>query len=153
MDLRDRFAAHFAAALVDALADSGQIARRAYDLAEAMMIERARRIDEEEGSAIAGEPRRASASPGVAAAEAQPGLHSLPGALLDEPVLEPDPGHDDDLDPSWLEPPYDPSWDVETRWSTAAEREGGESAPQKGPGLARTTPEPAGGEERKERSA
>jgi hypothetical protein len=134
MDLRDRFAVHFAAALVDALtnsADSGQIARRAYDLAEAMLVERARRIDAEEGSAIALEPRR----------------------LLDEPVLELDPGYDDDLDPSWLEPPYDPSWDVETRWSAPE----GDGAPRQGPGLARTTPEAATGgkegEERKERLA
>jgi hypothetical protein len=136
MDLRDRFAVHFAAALVDALADNGQIARRAYDLAEAMMAERARRIDAEEGSAIAVEPRRVSTPPFPL---------PLAGALLDEPILEPDPGYDDDLDPAWLEPPYDPSWDVETRWS------GGESAPR--PGLARTTPEPAPGEDRKERSA
>jgi hypothetical protein len=138
MDLRDRFAVHFAAALVDALADSGQIARRAYDLAEAMMVERARRIDAEEGSAIALEPRRASVPPV---------LRPLSAALLDDPVMEPDPGYDDDLDPAWLEPPYDPSWDVETRWAAPE----GEIAPR--PGLARTMPEPAAGEERKERSA
>jgi hypothetical protein len=148
MDLRDRFAVHFAAALVDALGDSEQIARRAYDLAEAMMFERARRIDAEEGSAIALEPAApAEAQPRRSAAP--PALRALPGALLDEPILEPDPGYDDDLDPSWLEPPYDPSWDVETRWSAPE----GDSAPRQGPGLARTTPEPAGGEERKERLA
>ena len=50
MDLRDRFAAHFAAALVDAFTDADQIARRAYDLAEAMLGERARRVDAGEGS-------------------------------------------------------------------------------------------------------
>ncbi len=132
MELRDRFAAHFAAALVDAFTDASQIARRAYDLAEAMMLERAHRIDAEEESAIAAEPLHAS-----------PLYHH---ALLDEPepMIEPDPGYDDDLDPSWLEPPYDPSWDLETRWTA-------DPAPQ-GPGLARTVPEPAGAEVHKERS-
>ena len=122
MDLRDRFAAHFASALVAAFADDGQVARRAYDLAEAMMAERARRVDDEEGRAIALEPRRGSTAP-----PARP-FH---GALLDEPepMLEPDPGYDDDLDPAWLEPPYEPSWDLEARWSTEPR-----------PGLARTQP-------------
>src|SRR5262245_9373021 len=103
MDLRDRFAAHFAAALVDAFADAGQVARRAHALAEAMLVERARRIDAEEGSSIALEPRRASIPPI---------LSPVHGALLNEPepMLEPDPGYDDEVDPSWLEPPYDPSW-------------------------------------------
>src|SRR5262249_37589225 len=109
----------------------------AYDLAEAMMAERARRIDGDEGRAIAGEPAGAGAVP------------SVPRVLLDEPVLEPDPGYDDDLDPSWLEPPYDPSWDLETRWS--ADPQASPSRPP-GPGLARTTPDQAGGEEKKERT-
>jgi hypothetical protein len=127
MDLRDQFAAHFAAALVDAFADAGQVARRAYDLAEAMMVERGRRID--------GEGRSETLLPPV------------PRALLDEPVLEPDPGYDDEVDPSWLEPPYDPSWDLETRWNA-------DPSPRvPGPGLARTTPEQAEGDERKERTA
>ena len=134
MDLRDRFAAHFAAALVDALADPGQIAARAYDLAEAMLAERARRADHEESTAIALEPRRASVPP------------IFHHALLDEPVLEPDPGYDDDLDPSWLEPPYDPTWDLETRW-------GAEPSRPPGPGLARTVPDAVEDEGRKERSA
>jgi hypothetical protein len=116
MDLRDRFAAHFAAALVDAFADPDQVARRAYDLAEAMLEERARRF--EGGSA---------SNPSVRPA------HYL--ALLDEPEPMPelDPGFDDDLDPRLLDPPYDPSWDLETRWNE-------EPAPPR-PGLARTQPE------------
>jgi hypothetical protein len=137
MDLRDRFAAHFAAALVDAFADPGQVARRAYDLAEAMLNERARRVDGEEARAIAQEPLPASIPP------------LFHRALLDEPepMLEPDPGYDDDLDPSWLEPPYDPSWDIETRWDAEPSRPAG-------PGLARTQPESGESEEAaKERSA
>ena len=128
MDLRDRFAAHFAAALVDAFTDADQIARRAYDLAEAMLGERARRVDAGEGS-----------------------FH---GALLDapEPLIEPDPGYEGDLDPSWLEPPYDPSWDMDTRWSADPSPVEIAARPS-GPGLARTVPEEVGDEPRKERSA
>lgn len=48
MDLRDRFAASLAAALVDAFSEPDEIARRAYELAEAMIRERARRIDHDE---------------------------------------------------------------------------------------------------------
>jgi hypothetical protein len=145
MDLRDRFAAHFASALVDAFADPGQVARRAYDLAEAMLSERARRVDAEEGSAIALEPRRGSLPPQAF----HPDFH---GALLDDPVLEPDPGYDDDLDPAWLEPPYDPSWDLETRWSDEPPAPASPSR-SPGPGLARTQPEAAPEVEQKERSA
>jgi hypothetical protein len=138
MDLRDRFAAHFAAALVDAFTDAAQLARRAYDLAEAMLDERARRIEAGEG-----EPLDASIAP-----PARP-AHSL--ALLDEPEpMEPDPGFDD-VDPRWLDPPYDPSWDLEARWS--AEPSPQPSRPQTpGPGLARTQPEEDEAQ-KKERSA
>lgn len=129
MDLRDRFAAHFAAALVDAFTDAGQLARRAYDLAEAMLDERARRRD---------------------AAEAAQPAHHL--ALLDEPepMLEPDPGFDDDVDPRWMDPPYDPSWDLEARWSAEPSPQASSPRPPShdasyrpvpGPGLARTQPE------------
>jgi hypothetical protein len=137
VELRDRFAAHFAAALVDAFPDAEAIARRAYDLAEAMLSERARRLDAAEMPAIAGEIRHA--------------------ALLDEPaLLEPEPGWDEDQeDPRWLEPPYDPSWDVEARWSEEP-RQGALPSPPPGPdsdrarpGLARTQPEaPAAPRER-----
>jgi hypothetical protein len=118
MDLRDRFAAHFAAALVDAFPEADEIARRAYDLAEAMLRERARRIDHDEEMALL---------------EAR---HAPP--LLDEPMPE-----EDELD---LEPPYDPSWDLDERPRAASP-----SRPP-GPGLARTQP-PQVEEERKERSA
>jgi hypothetical protein len=135
MDLRDRFAVRFAASLVGAVADPADLARRAYDLAEAMLAERARRIDADEARAIAGEPHRASLAP--------PEGHPY---LLDEPapMIEPDLLYDEALDPSWL----DPSWDLETRWSAEpapASQEPG------GPGLARTRPD--GEEALKKRSA
>jgi hypothetical protein len=124
MDLRDRFAARFAASLAVAVADPAELARRAYDLAEAMLAERARRVDADEGRAIAMEPRRA------------------PPVLLDEPepMDEPDLGYEgEELDPSCLEPPYDPTWDLEARWS--AEPPGDARAPRPpGPGLARAQP-------------
>jgi hypothetical protein len=132
MDLRDRFAAHFAAALVDAFADPADVARRAYDLAEAMLLERARRAPGDEVDAL---------------------LAQLPlayhGALLDEPEPLPESSYDDELDPRWLDPPYDPAWDLEARWSAdevplPPVLEGGSR-----PGLARTRPE----EEEEERRA
>jgi len=149
MDLRDRFAAHFAAALVDALSVPADIARHAYDLAEAMMVERARRaFAEDERAAIEEEPHLASLPP------AAPPLYHP--ALLDEPEppYELDAGYgDDELDPRWLEPPYDPSWDIETRWNGDEAPEAEPSSPPvQGPGLARTRPEPEE-EQRKERLA
>ncbi len=133
MDLRDHFAAQFAAALVDAFADSDELTRRAYDLAEAMLAERSRRVDREEGSAIAQEPRRGSLS-------ARPPALPFHGPLLDEPepMFEPENGLDEELDPQWLEPPYDPSWDLDTRWSPEPPAH---ASSRPGPGLARTQPE------------
>lgn len=135
MDLRDRFAAHFAAALVDAFADADHVARRAYDLADAMLAERARRVDADEEGAILLEPRRASiAAPPLDPPAAEPPVYH--GALLDqpEPMFEPDLAYDDEeLDPSLLEPPYDPSWDLDAHLIIP-------SRPA-GPGLARTQPE------------
>jgi hypothetical protein len=125
MDLRDRFAVHFAAALVDAFPANAELARRAYDLADALMAERARRIDAEEAQAVEGavETERLASS----------------HALLDEPapLLEPDAGWDEDADPRLLEAPYDPSWDLDDRREL-----------RPGPGLARTQPGEAEGKER-----
>lgn len=141
MDLRDKFAVHFAAALVGAFPDPEQIARRAYDLADALLDERARRIDWEEARAITLDSRRDSIAPPL------PEHHA---ALLDEPMFDPDDQLDEELDPRWQEPPYDPSWDVEPRWPEAS---GEAAASEKGrPGLARTQP-PEASEIGKERSA
>ena len=130
MDLRDRFAAHFAAALAHAFADAGEIARRAYDLAEAMLSERELRIDAEERSAI----------------EMEPNAEPL-DAFLER--LDPEAFGDEELSPSWLDPPYDPSWDLDPKWS--AEPPPAASSRPPGPGLTRTQPEE--GDDRKERSA
>lgn len=135
MDLRDRFAAHVAASLAPVIADAGELARRAYDVAEALIAERARRIDDDEEAAVA---RRASEPP-----EPVP-FH---GVLLDEPMPGYDP--DEEADPSWMEPPYDPSWDLDAHWPA----EGSAPARTQGPGLARTQPEDEDHDDRKERSA
>lgn len=123
MDLRDQFAVHIAAALAGALSDPAQIARRSYDFADALMTERAQRIDADEARAIA---------------------EALPFGAFDSEF------NPDELDPEWLEQPYDPSWDLEPRWS--AESALVEPAPDTTralqgpatevvrPGLARTQP-------------
>jgi len=126
MDLRDKFALHIASALTGALSDPEQIARRSYDFAEALVAERARRIDADEALAIA---------------------EALPFGAID-PEFNPD-----ELDPEWLEERFDPTWDVEPRWTAEpipAERPI-EAAPDTAraqgpatevvrPGLARTQP-------------
>ena len=112
-ELRDLFAMHFAAALVRQERYSMEfIAGRAYDLADAMLAERERRLDVEEAE-IEPHAERFSA-----------------GGLLDEPMPL---FERDDLDPSWLEPPYDPAWDVE-KWRIDSARSDADVRP----GLART---------------
>lgn len=125
MDLRDKFAVHIAASLAGALSDPALIARRSYEFAEALLAERARRIDADEARAIA---------------------DVLPFGAI-EPELNPD-----ELDPEWIEERYNPTWDVEPRWTAeqttdtakaptvekeSTESEAGE-VPK--PGLARTQP-------------
>ena len=141
LELRDYFAIRFAARLAGGLYATDTIVRRAYDLADAMIAERARRIDEAEQLAIAGE------APLSARAGLSPIRYGLP--LLDElpPPSEAEPAYyygraddEDGVDPRWLEPPIDPSWDVDPRWgepspAAAATRESAR------PGLARTEPE------------
>lgn len=123
MDLRDKFAVHFAAALAGALSDPAQIARRSYDFAEALLAERARRIDADEARAIA---------------------EALPFGAIDAEF------NPDELDPEWLEHRYDPSWDIDPRWSAEAAPAEPASDPTPAqqetttevvrPGLARTQP-------------
>ena len=155
MDLRDRFAAHFAAALVDAFSDDHAVARRAYELAEAMLAERARRIDAEEEGAIVLEPHRGSIAAPAASPEQAPasGPSELPAhhALLDEPapMFEPELVYDDeDIDPRLLEPPYDPSWDLDAHVFVPGT---GVDSARSRPGLVRTQPEDEA--RKKERSA
>jgi hypothetical protein len=139
MDLRDHFAARFAAALVDAFPDPERIARRAYDLAEAMLTERARRIDAEERRAIASEQR----------ADSPDAVPESFGPIPDEP--HPLFFRNEERDLSSIEPLYDPSWDAELL------RDEGRSSPPDSdvdssrPGLART--QAGANEVRRERSA
>jgi hypothetical protein len=168
MDLRDRFAAQFAAALVDAFADPGEVARRAYDLAEAMMHERERRIDAEEGAAIALEQGMVGedAVPDFAFEDfdedhdafvtfeapppyPHPALLDDPAPMSEaEPEIAEEDAEDEDL-PDWLEAPYDPAWDLEARWASGPL----ELPPRRvssrppGPGLARTQPQSEPAEE------
>lgn len=134
MDLRDKFAVHIAAALAGALSDPAQIARRSYDFADALVAERARRIDADEARALA---------------------EALPFGAI-EPELNPD-----ELDPQWLEERFDPTWDVDPRWTAerpanaANEEAFGDAPPDTTralqgpptevarPGLARTQPNEA----------
>lgn len=104
MDLRDKFAVHIAAALAGALSDPAQIARRSYDYADALLAERARRVDADEARAIA---------------------EALPFGAI-EPELNPD-----ELDPQWVEERFDPTWDVDPRWS--AEQAANEAVPMEAP--------------------
>jgi len=90
MDLRDKFAVHIASALAGALSDPAQIARRSYDFAEALVAERARRMDVDEAQAIA---------------------DAFPFGAFGANENEFNP---DELDPEWLERQYDAPWDVET---------------------------------------
>jgi hypothetical protein len=139
MDLRDQFAVHIAAALVGALTDPELIAQRAYDLAEAMIAERDRRIDLDEQRAIASEPSDEASEP--------PPLE-YHAALLDEPA----PIHEDEDD----EPPYDPTWDLEPAVTPDVSRLHAEAADKSRPGLARTQAEPSAeavDEARQQRSA
>jgi hypothetical protein len=117
MDLRDKFAVHIASALAGALSDPAQIARRSYEFAEALVAERARRIDADEAWAIA---------------------EALPFGAIESEF------NPDELDPEWLEQPYDPEWDLEPRWTVepapdTARAQGPETEVVR-PGLARTQP-------------
>ncbi len=128
MDLRDQFAVHIAAALVGALTDPAHIATRAYDLAEAMLAERERRL-----SLIDLEERRAIEAASIEAG-AMPFEHHA--ALLDVPA----PMDEEDEE---IEPPYDPTWDLEPADKIASAAGPELDAPRAGPGLARTLPESA----------
>jgi hypothetical protein len=165
MDLRDRFAVHFAAALVDALTDPEQIASRAYDLAEAMLRERDHRVDQDEGVAIAedGAPivERSLGEPpfgfedDASSAASDEAYHATRAALLDDPEpMEPEAEWADDEDlPDWLEAPYDPRWELEARWADADAGTRPVSSRPPGPGLARTQPEQLSLDDRPARSS
>ncbi len=136
MDLMDELAAGFAAALVHFELDPADIALRAYDLAEAMVAERMSRMGLTEPILDDGHYE------GWAQLGAGPGE---PAELsVDDEIL----AELDNLPPWWLDPPYNPRWDLEPRWSVEdlAARQPDEAA---GPGLASVKPDV---EEEKQRS-
>jgi hypothetical protein len=149
LSLRDLFAAHIAASLATRVDTAEAIAGRSYDLAEAMLRERARR-GRDSGPAIAGDELLTLTSDAAGAA-AEPSwldfeLGARGGALLDEPA--PVSERDDEPDPRWLDreerdpTSYDPRWDAEPVVVPPASAR---------PGLARTGPSTA--PQRKEKSA
>jgi hypothetical protein len=133
MDLRDFFAAHLAAALAHRVDRPAAIAARAYELADALLVERAR------GLVAYGEEQPLSDEEleGFFAAQGAPisdfvkeGSFFRPEGLLDEPA--PIEENDEELDAASYDPNYDPRWDVEPKWEEPPRSER--------PGLARTTP-------------
>lgn len=137
MRLMDFFAAQVGAALASR-ADHAtketaqQIARRAYDIAEAMLRERTIRglgDAEGEGAIEPEEVERVMSSDEIRFYESA-GEH-----LLDEPM----PLEDEDLDPHWQSLANDPAWEADPKWGPPFSAEKRDSDR---PGLARTTPAP-----------
>ncbi|MEJ7733934.1 MAG: hypothetical protein WKG00_32660 [Polyangiaceae bacterium] len=169
-DLRDYFAAQFASALAREQRYSLEfISGRAYELADAMVAERERRAEAE--LLVARDLDRTEASWGslgvdrdqwdVPGETTWEGHGELAGALLDAPMIPEDADsaveaqldsqrweqlsdRQPSLDPRWLEPVYDPSWDAD-RFAVRP----GEAAGAERPGLSRTRgPAAAPGEQR-----
>ncbi|MFO0550074.1 MAG: hypothetical protein U0271_16885 [Polyangiaceae bacterium] len=136
MDLKDLFAAHVAGALAARTErPPRELAARAYDLAEALVVERQRRIDRIEAE-------ESSIRYDFAAEEAS--LWHV--GLLDEPAPYSE-SERDELPASWLDKEQEPAWDAEPKWapdaSVAAEEESAKPELRRSdrPGLARTQPE------------
>ncbi|NUP11444.1 MAG: hypothetical protein HOW73_35815 [Polyangiaceae bacterium] len=135
MDLKDLFAAHVAAALASRVERPDVIASRAYDLAEALLRERARRSPDADDELVAADPAEDldDGMPDESFFQTQ-GLLDEPAPFSDREGME--------LPPSWLERD-DPKWEVEPKWSAPVSER---------PGLRRTTPIQAE-EEKKRRPA
>ncbi len=121
MDLRDEFAIRMAAALVAQGLDGERLPGLAYDLAEAMLEERNRRLDADEMN----EAYRGGAE------EAEPTAYPAP--LLDVPEAWLD-DQDEVVDE------YDPHWDLEPQLDLIPG--------SRRPGLARTRPDEGPARER-----
>src|SRR5688572_6680167 len=103
LSLRDLFAAHVAATLATRVDSADTLAAKAYDLADALLRERARREPDEERAAIVEAP---PLSLGVDELDDPPAwldiaLAQRGAAFLDEPP--PPSERDDEPDPRWLE--------------------------------------------------
>lgn len=126
MDLKDLFAAHVAAALATRPDRPDVIAARAYELAEALLRERARRAPTEDDELFVSE-RLGDVGEEVPDEEffrAGVGLLDQPAPYSEREGLE--------LDPAWLERDGDPRWEAEPKWAPGP--------PSERPGLARTLP-------------
>ncbi len=136
--LRDFFAAHVAAALSAQGGRADEIARQAYDCAEALLREKAFR--EERPSIDDSEESLASMSQGW-------GAHDFEQAgLLDEPA----PLSEREIDPSW-DDRDEARWEIEPRWEARTSTTT-EEAPSERPGIRSTRPS-APADEKRHRSA
>src|SRR5690606_10297031 len=114
--IHDLFAAHVAASLVVRLESAEGIARRAYDVADALVAERTRRGADDERPTLAGVATGAGASDTASPSwlDFERGLRGA--QLLDDDVappnerdLDPDPRLIDELEHAR---DYDPRWDA-----------------------------------------
>lgn len=156
LSLRDLFAAHVAGSLATRVDTADAIAVRAYDLADAMLRERARRAPAAslaQGDVLLAEELE------IDGADEEPAwldfeLGARGATLLDEPA--PVSERDDEPDPRWIEREerdpnsYDPRWEAEP---VALPGSSAPSSPRgvERPGLARTAP--AVTPQRKEKTA
>jgi hypothetical protein len=121
MQLRDFFAAHFAAALAHRVDRPETIAARAYQLADALVEERAKNR-----GAFGDALEEADIDPYFA--EQDRFFHAE--GLLDEPA--PISEREDELSPALFDRDIDPTWEAEPKWEEPPRSER--------PGLARTAP-------------
>jgi hypothetical protein len=131
--LRDHFAGLFASALSARIERPDDLAKKAYDLADAMLRERMRRgLGDLDGEG-AWEPEELYrvVTDEEEAFHARPS-EPAPWALLDEPAPM-----SEELDPRWEDLRNDPAYEAEPKWGpsiSAVRRESDR------PGLARTVP-------------
>lgn len=133
MDLRDLFAAHLAAALAHRVDRPAAIAARAYELADALLVERARGlVAYGEGQPLSDEDLEPFFAEQDGPISDYPRDESFfrPEGLLDEPA--PIEESEEELEAAYYDPNYDPRWDVEPKWEEPPRSER--------PGLARTAP-------------
>jgi hypothetical protein len=136
VELRDHFAGLFATTLASRIERPEDVAKKAYDLADAMLLERARRGLEDDANEGAWEPEELFrvVTPEEEAFHARPS-DPAPWALLDEPAPM-----SEELDPRWEDLRHDPVYEAEPKWGppfSSVRRDSDR------PGLARTTPERA----------
>lgn len=127
MHLRDTFAAHVAAALATRVERPERIAIRAYEIAEAMLLERARRGHGD----VEGEGGYEAEEFAELDRLASEGYFNTPTSLLDEPMPM---SEREDVDPAWADLASEsPAHEADPKWGPLFD------AVAK-PGLKRTAP-------------